>query len=113
MNLDLIDRSTLLKDVRSECPECDVCTKSDACIDCIIKRQPTVNFWILTKDQLPDKPGRYLAYAERTIYCNYNEIDDEEYRTNVLYFDGKEWSDTESICYDVIRWMPIPEYETS
>lgn len=90
-------------------------TDYDFCPNCgaIMDGGADTGGWILTKDQLPDKPSRYLAYAERTIYCNYNEIDDEKYRTNVLYFDGKEWTDIESICYDVIRWMPIPKYRTS
>lgn len=104
------------------CEMCDdgqrECKGDKSCaILCWINDMPTIEHepvrWILTKDRLPDKPGRYLAYAERTIYCNHNEIADEEYRTNVLYFDGKEWTDLESICYDVIRWMPIPEYRTS
>ena len=65
--------------------------------------------WIDTKNRLPNKTGRYLTYAEQTVYCNNNNID-EDMRINVLYFDGKEWYDDECIYYDVLYWMPLPKY---
>ena len=49
---DLIDRDALLKDLRSECPESDVCIAETSCIECIVGRQPTVTaepnrgYWI-------------------------------------------------------------------
>lgn len=64
------------------------------------------NPWISTRNKLPDKIGRYLTYAE---HCNNHNIDDEEMRFNVLYFDGKEWYNGECIYYDVLYWMPLPK----
>lgn len=39
---DLIERDALLNDLRSECPECEECTRSESCVECIINRQPAV-----------------------------------------------------------------------
>ena len=38
----LIDANALLKDLRSDCPESDVCIAETSCIECIIGRQPTI-----------------------------------------------------------------------
>jgi hypothetical protein len=64
--------------------------------------------WISAKDKLPDKSGRYLTYAEQTVYCNDNNIT-YDMRINVLYFDNKEWYNDECIYYDVLYWMPLPK----
>lgn len=39
---DLIDLDALLKDLRSDCPESDVCIAETSCIECIIGIQPTI-----------------------------------------------------------------------
>jgi len=69
--------------------------------------------WILTKDSLPEKPGRYL-----TVY----PLMDDMLWTNILYYgqpidsekdcfyaSDSEWGDAE--YDDVIAWMPLPEFE--
>lgn len=50
----LIDRDALLKDLRSECPESDVCFSHESCIECLVNRQPAVNLWILCSERLPE-----------------------------------------------------------
>ena len=55
---ELIDRYALLKDIKSECPESDVCIAETSCIECIIGRQPTI-------EAEPVKHGRW-DYGECT-----------------------------------------------
>lgn len=51
---DLIERESLLKDVKSDCPESNACIAETSCIECIIGRQPSVNRWISVEDALPE-----------------------------------------------------------
>lgn len=73
-----------------------------------VKNAPAVNRWIPVEDALPEKDKLYITYAETTKYCNHNEIP-EEFRINILYFNGEEWYDEECRYYNVTHYMPLPE----
>ena len=59
-----IDADALLKDLRSECPESDVCSSHESCIECIVKRQPAVNRWIPCSERLPEENTQVLCYCK-------------------------------------------------
>ena len=79
---ELIDRDALLKDLRSECPESDVCISSMACIDCIVNRQPVVNSWIPFSERAPNEAGEYIVCGRwsgekpRTWICRFEIFGD-------------------------------------
>lgn len=95
---DLIDRDALLKDLRSECPECDTCISGEACIDCIVNRQPAVNRWILCNERLPERYIYVLCAGRDGI--------------GILRYTGGTWLDENAIAYttnEITHWMPLPE----
>lgn len=105
---DLIDRDALLKDLRSDCPESDVCISDDSCIDCIVKRQPAVNRWIPCSERLPGRFDSVLlailsknGYGEPAYYVTIggmkNENEFESYTGDICE------------CETVTHWMPLPE----
>ena len=101
---DLIDRDALLKDLRSECPESEVYISGEACIDCIVKRQPVVNRWISVEDALPD------ALQNVLVCTDINTV-------TVAWINGDGWTfadtgggHTENWGFDDVKyWMPLPE----
>lgn len=103
---DLIDRDTLLKDLRNECPESDVCVSYESCIDCIVKRQPAVNRWIPCSERLPEP-------LQNVIICT------DIKTVTVAWINGNEWyfADTGNghieqwWLDDVTHWMPLPSTE--
>lgn len=111
---DLIERDALLKDIRSECPESETCISCDACINCIVNRQPAVNRWIPCSERLPEPgvpvltfDGKYMR-VERHI--DWIDTDEGELK-------GEWWIDgTEGDNYDCVglrdgaatHWMPLP-----
>lgn len=70
-NGDLIDRGALLKDLRSECPESDICISDVACIECIVIRQPAVNRWIPCSERSPEaRRGRWIDNGKDKFICS-------------------------------------------
>lgn len=103
---DLIERDALLKDLRSVCPESDVCFSHESCIDCIVNRQPAVNRWIAVEDALPED-------RQRVLICSKSKrLFDVVFRANAKMpsFDTKIFGEVYAwYCEDVIKWMPLSE----
>ena len=94
---DLIDRDALLKDLKSDCPESEVCISETSCIECIIGSQPAVNRWISCAERLPEVYEKVLTY-------NDDGIIHDNFRLNLR--DGSvAWSQG----WAVTHWQPRPE----
>ena len=104
---DLIDRDALLKDLRSECPESDVCFSHESCIDCIVKRQPAVNRWIPCSERLPNNRERVLVcFRSGTVHIAvwYGDYDEKGTWKVTSQFPTKLYrTDT------IPKWMPMPD----
>ena len=95
---DLIERDALMKDLRSECPESDVCIAETSCIECIVGRQPAANRWIPCSERLPESFIYVLCAGRDGI--------------GILRYIGSKWLDDEAHVYttnEITHWMPLPE----
>ena len=92
---DLIDRDALMKDLRSDCPESDVCIAETSCIECIVGRQPALNRWIPCSERLPEENEPVLCYL-RTGDFLIMELDG-------AWFEGIHRYSLNSVTH----WMPL------
>ena len=95
---DLIDRDALLKDLRSDCPESDVCIAETSCIECIIGRQPAVNRWVPCSERLPE-----IFYY--VIVAGSDGI-------GIARYNGALFVDDSGATYPIsaiTHWIPLPE----
>ena len=102
---DLIDRDTLLKDLRSDCPESDVCISDEACIYCVVKCQPTVNRWIPVEDALPEIGYNVLVTRQTESKARYTRIAS---RQDDCWMDSTDEYGKPN-PHPVIAWMPMPD----
>ena len=104
---DLIYRDALMKDLRGECPESEVCISGESCTYCIVRRQPAINRWISCDEKLPD--DGQICIVKRKF----------SYKVPCPYMIGV-WSSDRNIfsglrlgtkLEDAIAWMPFIEPE--
>ena len=102
---DLIDRDALLKDLRSECPESDVCISGEACIDCIVKRQPAVNRWIPCSKRMPEVDEDVIVYYS---FWKDNPIQIAHLQQDYYFWETSD-GEYNLPAIAVTHWMPLPE----
>lgn len=98
----LIDANALMIDLWSECPESDVCISNDACIECVVKRQPVINRWIPCSERMPAMCENVMILTDDDLYAIAHVTGNED---DCLWFgDGGHYSKDY-----VLFWMPLPE----
>lgn len=112
MNNDLISKSKLIKEIKdvgiSQYLNDDG-TMSDTygstTVMDYIENQPTVNQWIDVKDRLPTDDEDVLVYMG----------DGKERRVVLGWYWWEEWHTYDENYldddYEVVAWMPLPEYK--
>lgn len=122
----MIDEKKLIEKINDYCSEFDesleenksfdgyniksICMSVIAEILDLIQDQPKVGEWILVEERLPNEEEFEKYYCRNHYAAEFIVMIKGANRPTSLYYKEGVWFDDDNNDYDVLAWMPLPEY---